>query len=81
MAMDIWIYQLFVIPYSHFGFYNENVTVIDMKERDIYTKDLIGLKTLDKAGKLVLITVPGIDHFMWHKNLTIVDKYILPYLD
>ncbi|KAK9701745.1 WD40 region of Ge1, enhancer of mRNA-decapping protein [Popillia japonica] len=44
---------------SHFGYYNENVTVIDMKDRDIYTKDLIGLKTLDEAKKLDLITVPG----------------------
>lgn len=51
-----------------------------MKDRDIYTKDLIGLKTLDEAKKLDLITVPGIDHFMWHKNLTVVDKYILQYL-
>lgn len=50
-------------------------------ERDIYTEDLIGLKTLHENGKLHLITVPGINHFMWHQNDTIVDNFILPYLD
>lgn len=52
-----------------------------MKDLDIYQKDLIGLKTLDLKGKLDLITVPGIDHFTWHKNLSVIDKYVLPYLD
>lgn len=50
-------------------------------ERGIYTKDLIGLRTLNRNGKLELITVPGVNHFMWHKNVSIVDNYILPYLD
>ncbi|KRT83616.1 hydrolase [Oryctes borbonicus] len=66
---------------SQFGYYNENVTVINMRDRDIYTNDLIGLKTLDKQKKLDVITVSGIDHFSWHKNVTVVDEYILPYLD
>ncbi|GJQ69673.1 putative palmitoyl hydrolase [Trypoxylus dichotomus] len=66
---------------SQFGYYNENETVINMKDRDIYIKDLIGLKTLDTQGKLDLVTIPGIDHFSWHKNLTVIDKNILPYLD
>lgn len=50
-------------------------------QREIYTEDLIGLKTLDKQKKLHIITVPGVNHFMWHKNTSIVDNYILPFLD
>lgn len=49
--------------------------------RDIYVEDKIGLKTLNKQHKLTLITVPGVDHFMWHMNVSIVDRFILPYLD
>lgn len=52
-----------------------------MKEREIYSKDLIGLQTLDRKNKLELIVVPGVNHFMWHLNTSIVDNYILPYLD
>lgn len=66
---------------SQFGFYDANETVINLMEREIYTEDLIGLKTLNKKGKLHIITVPGVNHFMWHKNTSIVDNYILPFLD
>ncbi|KAB0793029.1 hypothetical protein PPYR_08236 [Photinus pyralis] len=66
---------------SQFGYFNLNETVVKLVDRDIYIEDTIGLRTLDKKGKLILITVPGIDHYMWHINETIVDQYILPYLD
>ncbi|XP_046485848.1 lysosomal thioesterase PPT2 homolog isoform X1 [Neodiprion pinetum] len=66
---------------SQFGYYNANETVVEMRDRDIYVKDMIGLKTLDKHGKLKTHVVPGISHFEWHKNTSIVDDYILPYLD
>ncbi|XP_070517053.1 lysosomal thioesterase PPT2 homolog isoform X2 [Cardiocondyla obscurior] len=66
---------------SHFGYYDNNNTVIDMRNRPIYKDDAIGLKTLDEQGKLKIITVPNITHSDWHKNISIVDKFILPYLD
>lgn len=66
---------------SQFGFYNGNETVVDMRDRDIYKNDSIGLKTLDKKGNLKLHVVPGITHFDWHRNTSIVDQFILPYLD
>lgn len=66
---------------SQFGYYNNNATVVDMREREIYQTDAIGLKTLDNEKKLTIHTVPQIPHFMWHKNISIVDNYILPYLD
>lgn len=66
---------------SHFGYYDNNNTVIDMRDRDIYKFDRIGLKTLDKQGKLKIIIVPGISHTEWHTNISIVDQFLLPYLD
>lgn len=66
---------------SHFGYYDNSSSVIEMRDRTIYKNDAIGLKTLDKQGKLKLITVPGIPHTEWHKNISIVDKFLLPYLD
>lgn len=66
---------------SHFGYYDNNETVIEMCNRSIYKEDMIGLKTLDKQGKLQVITVPGIPHYEWHKNASIVDQFLLPYLD
>lgn len=66
---------------SQFGFYDSNGTVKNFMERDIYKDDKIGLKTLYQKKKLKLVTVPGINHFNWHLNMTVVDNYILPYLD
>ncbi|XP_030749830.1 lysosomal thioesterase PPT2 homolog [Sitophilus oryzae] len=66
---------------SQFGFYNSNGTVVNFMNREIYTEDKIGLKTLYDQKRLKIITVPGINHFQWHINVSIVDNYILPYLD
>lgn len=69
------------VYFSQFGYYDANETVINLMKREIYTEDLIGLKTLNKQKKLHVISVPGVNHFMWHQNKSIVDNYILPFLD
>ncbi|KAI8427496.1 hypothetical protein MSG28_002028 [Choristoneura fumiferana] len=66
---------------SQFGYYDANETVIEMHDQPIYKDDKIGLKSLDKKGKLHVVTVPGVNHFSWHMNVSIVDDYLLPYLD
>lgn len=66
---------------SQFGYYDANETVIEMHDQPIYKDDKIGLKSLDKKGKLHIVTVPGVNHFSWHMNVSIVDDYLLPYLD
>ncbi|KAG7311784.1 hypothetical protein JYU34_002862 [Plutella xylostella] len=66
---------------SQFGYYNTNETVIELYNQDIYLEDRIGLQTLDKTGRLHLVTVPGVNHFNWHMNVTVVDNNLLPYLD
>lgn len=66
---------------SQFGYYNLNETIIEMRDQDIYLEDRIGLQTLDQEHKLHLVTVAGVNHFNWHMNVTIVDNYLLQYLD
>ncbi|KAF5271373.1 hypothetical protein FQA39_LY08171 [Lamprigera yunnana] len=66
---------------SQFGYFSVNDTVVNLVDRDIYKQDRIGLKRLDSKRRLKLVTVPGIDHYAWHTNVTVVDKFILPYLD
>lgn len=66
---------------SQFGYYNSNGTVVDFLERDIYKDDKIGLKMLNQKKRLHVISVPGVNHFQWHINMSIVDNHILPYLD
>jgi len=64
------------------GFYqaNSNVTFETMKDRDLYNNDLFGLKSLDEAGNLTLMMLPGVSHTTWlSANFTI--DYVIPYLD
>ncbi|XP_026737931.1 lysosomal thioesterase PPT2 homolog [Trichoplusia ni] len=66
---------------SQFGYYDANETVIEMKGQNIYQEDRIGLRALDLSGRLHLVTVPGVNHFSWHMNVSVVDDYLLPFLD
>ncbi|KAG5667393.1 hypothetical protein PVAND_015374 [Polypedilum vanderplanki] len=66
---------------AHFGFYDQNLTVIPLRERQFYVEDAIGLKTLDEQKKLELVTVPHIIHIAWHLNVTLIDEIIVPRLD
>ncbi|KAG6460037.1 hypothetical protein O3G_MSEX011740 [Manduca sexta] len=66
---------------SQFGYYSGNETVMELYDQPTYKDDLIGLRTLDKTKRLHLVTVPGINHFNWHMNVSVVDNYLLPYLD
>ncbi|RVE50312.1 hypothetical protein evm_004978 [Chilo suppressalis] len=66
---------------SQFGYYNGSESVIEMRAQDIYKEDRIGLRALDSSNRLHVLTVPGVNHFSWHMNVTIVDDCLLPYLD
>ncbi|KAK9879589.1 hypothetical protein WA026_006654 [Henosepilachna vigintioctopunctata] len=66
---------------SQFGFYDDNMTVINLFDRALYKEDYIGLKTLYESSRLDLITVPGVNHYMWHINVSIIDNYLINYLD
>ncbi|KAI5737560.1 hypothetical protein M8J76_014701 [Diaphorina citri] len=66
---------------SQFGHFTEDESVVELRDTKMYTENTLGLRTLDKQGKLVLISVPGVDHFQWHNNPTVIDQHVLPYLD
>ncbi|XP_069357098.1 lysosomal thioesterase PPT2 homolog isoform X2 [Maniola hyperantus] len=66
---------------SQFGYYDVNETVVGMRDQEIYQSDRIGLRALDESNRLHIVTVPGVNHFNWHMNVSIVDDYLLPYLD
>ncbi|KAL1458607.1 hypothetical protein WDU94_008744 [Cyamophila willieti] len=66
---------------SHFGHFSSTESVVKLHDTKMYKQDTLGLKTLDEAGKLKIVTVPGIDHFQWHSDEEVIDTHVLPYLD
>lgn len=67
--------------FSQFGYFDIDGNVIPLQERDIYTKDLLGLRNMAKNNKLIFVTVSGVQHYDWHLNTSITDNYIIPHLD
>lgn len=65
---------------SHFGFYDQNLTVVEMQDQLVYKEDYFGLKTLDQRGSLQTCVVSGVEHTHWHGNQTVFDKCIEPWL-
>ncbi|XP_062904014.1 lysosomal thioesterase PPT2-A-like [Mobula hypostoma] len=65
---------------SHFGFYNENETVVEMKNQLIYLRDTFGLKTLDMRGAIATFEVHNVHHTDWHSNRTVFDQCIAKWL-
>ncbi|KAL7858680.1 hypothetical protein AOLI_G00187820 [Acnodon oligacanthus] len=55
---------------SQFGFYDDNETVVEMKNQDVFLRDSFGLKTLYSRGDLEMCSVPGVQHIYWHSNET-----------
>ncbi|XP_044124427.1 LOW QUALITY PROTEIN: lysosomal thioesterase PPT2 [Bufo gargarizans] len=65
---------------SHFGFYDENETVVEMQQQQVYQDDTFGLRTLDKRGAIAVYSVPDVVHTMWHSNETVFKKCIEKWL-
>uniref|UniRef100_A0A8C6UJH3 palmitoyl-CoA hydrolase n=1 Tax=Neogobius melanostomus TaxID=47308 RepID=A0A8C6UJH3_9GOBI len=42
---------------SHFGFYNSNETVVEMRKQQFYSSDVFGLKTLDARGTCLSVNM------------------------
>jgi palmitoyl-protein thioesterase len=71
---------MFHFSFSHFGYFDENEEVVEVRNRKAYVSDKFGLKTLDKKMRLKLIELNGVSHRDWHTNTTVIDKYIIPFL-
>ncbi|KAH8306755.1 hypothetical protein KR044_012578, partial [Drosophila immigrans] len=66
---------------SHFSYFNESLDVVPFNKRKIFMDDLIGLKTLLEAEKLIIIVKPFVHHLSWHTNRKVINQVIMPYLD
>ncbi|XP_050351607.1 palmitoyl-protein thioesterase 1 [Nymphalis io] len=63
-----------------FGFYapGQAKKLITLQQSAIYKKDRLGLKKMDKAGKLVFLSQPG-DHLRFSEDW-FIDSIVTPYL-
>lgn len=60
-----------------FGYYSQNLTVLDMRATDLYKQDFIGLRTLDESQRLIRVALPG-DHLS-HTDSDIINTFV-PFL-
>ncbi|KAE8289153.1 Lysosomal thioesterase PPT2-A [Larimichthys crocea] len=65
---------------SHFGFYDSNENIVEMKNQEFYRNDTFGLKTLDARGDVSVCVQPGVKHVMWHSNFTVFTNCIEKWL-
>ncbi|XP_070822792.1 lysosomal thioesterase PPT2-A-like [Chaetodon trifascialis] len=56
---------------SHFGFYDSDENVVEMRNQEFYKNDTFGLKTLDARGAMAMCVFPGVKHVQWHSNFTV----------
>ena len=65
---------------SHFEFYTPGQAdvILPLRESPLYTEDRIGLKTLDEAGRLVLMEVEG-NHLEFSRQW-FIDEIVNVYL-
>jgi hypothetical protein len=55
--------------------------IILITHTQYYASDAFGLQTLDKAGKIHVHVVAGVEHVDWHGNKDVFNNCIEPYLD
>ncbi|XP_071157272.1 lysosomal thioesterase PPT2-A-like [Mytilus edulis] len=65
---------------SHFGFYDGNEKIKEMRNQEYFLNDTFGLKELDGRGAIDTHVIPGVEHVHWYRNSTVFNKYIEPYL-
>lgn len=47
---------------AKFGFFDKNERLVGMRESDFYNNDTFGLRTLDEAGRLVIVDANSYTH-------------------
>ncbi|TDH11443.1 hypothetical protein EPR50_G00060840 [Perca flavescens] len=56
---------------SHFGFYDSDENIVEMRNQESYKNDTFGLKTLDARGDVSVCVHSGVKHIQWHSNYTV----------
>ena len=62
---------------AHFGEYDKNHKLVEMKDTESYKNDLFGLKSLDEAGKIIKFWLD--EKHCWY-GFGDIDMYIIPYI-
>lgn len=65
---------------SHFGFYDNNENIVEMRNQEFYKNDTFGLKTLDARGGVSMCVHSGVKHIHWHSNFTVFRSCIEKWL-
>ncbi|XP_051949400.1 lysosomal thioesterase PPT2-A-like isoform X3 [Xyrauchen texanus] len=65
---------------SQFGFYDDNETVVELKNQKVFLMDSFGLKTLYTRGDVALCSMAGVAHIFWHSNETVYKNCIEEWL-
>ncbi|KAJ0000544.1 hypothetical protein NQD34_012386 [Periophthalmus magnuspinnatus] len=65
---------------SHFGFFDNNESLIEMKNQEYYRSDVFGLKTLDFRGDVSMCVQSGVAHVQWHSDSTVFTNCIQDWL-
>uniref|UniRef100_A0A8C2ZJN1 palmitoyl-CoA hydrolase n=1 Tax=Cyclopterus lumpus TaxID=8103 RepID=A0A8C2ZJN1_CYCLU len=77
--LNYFVYQLFPI-FSHFGFYDVNENIVEMRNQEFYKSDTFGLKALEARGDVELCVHSGVKHVQWHSNHTVFTSCIEKWL-
>ncbi|XP_060905976.1 lysosomal thioesterase PPT2-like isoform X1 [Labrus mixtus] len=56
---------------SHFGFFDSNENILEMRNQEFYKNDTFGLKMLDARGDVSQCVHSGVKHVTWHSNFTV----------
>ncbi|XP_065814302.1 lysosomal thioesterase PPT2-A-like isoform X2 [Labrus bergylta] len=56
---------------SHFGFFDSNENILEMRNQEFYKNDTFGLKMLDARGDVSQCVHSGVKHVKWHSNFTV----------
>ncbi|XP_051813071.1 lysosomal thioesterase PPT2-A-like [Acanthochromis polyacanthus] len=65
---------------SHFGFYDSNERIVEMRNQEFYKKDKFGLKTMDDRGDVSVCVRAGVRHLKWHSDQAVFNSCIEKWL-
>ncbi|XP_068591246.1 lysosomal thioesterase PPT2-like [Cebidichthys violaceus] len=65
---------------SHFGFYDSNENIVEMRKQEFYKSDTFGLKALEDRGDVEVCVHSGVKHVHWHSNYTVFTSCIEKWL-
>ena len=65
---------------TQYGYFNENLEAIEMKDYFLYKNDTFGLKTLDERNDLTHCIVFELHHNEFHRNKEAYDECVKPHV-